>query len=103
VRIRTTLPPMPDLPDCAHCGAISCAKYPRSLCRSCWQNPSIRAATHPELAKYGHRGIDATGRRPAPESHTEAMPGTDDKIAALAERFAAKQDLWHPDDARPTL
>lgn len=40
--------------------------------------------------------------RPA-HSPTESLPGSQQKVAILAQRLAAGEDLWHPMDARPRL
>ncbi len=36
---------------------------------------------------------------PLPDSPTQAPPGSPEKIAVLAARYAAGVALWHPDDA----
>ncbi len=43
------------------------------------------------------RGYNRVGRLPTP---TTAMPGTEEKIKVLAERWARGEALFHPDDAR---
>ncbi len=42
----------------------------------------------------------ATPAPAAPAEPTTALPGSEEKIRVLAERFARGEDLWHPDDAR---
>jgi hypothetical protein len=39
------------------------------------------------------------GRIPLPPFSTDALPGTREKVAVLAERARLRVALWHPDDA----
>jgi len=69
------------------------------LCWSCYYKPGVREQ-YPPVSKYGHRGEGNFYRdAPLPAFPTDALPGTPEKIAVLAERVHLKQSLWHPDDA----
>lgn len=47
--------------------------------------------------------LDRVDFQPVPcAAPTSALPGTPEKIAVLAQRRAAGQDLWHPLDAQPS-
>jgi hypothetical protein len=83
---------------CRHCQKVR-ANRPRGLCWSCYYNPEIRAR-YPSTSKYGRRGLDDfSGPAPLPSTPTQALPGTPEKIAVLAERARLRQELWHPLDA----
>lgn len=61
----------------------------------------VRFAPRPfDRAACGRRRGVGNGnhRRPLPEP-TDARPGTPEKLAVLAHRAVAGNELWHPDDA----
>jgi ribosomal protein L37E len=84
---------------CRHCGR-SKVNRPRGLCWTCYYTPGVRESYH-SGSKYAYRGVaNITGNRPVPAQPTAAPPGTDEKLAVLAERAKSKVALWHPLDAR---
>ena len=88
-------------PPCIHCGIYRSSR-PRKLCRKCHQDPAIRQQYTP-VSPHGCRMprymCRAATRLPSPDSPTAAVPGTADKIRVLAERIAARVELWRRDDA----
>ena len=83
---------------CRHCQQTPSSR-PRGLCWSCYYKPGVREQ-YPAHAKFGRRGEGNFYRDvPLPAFPTSAQPGTEEKIAVLAERVRLKQCLWHPDDA----
>jgi hypothetical protein len=85
---------------CRHCQK-SKVNRPRGLCWSCYYRPGVREQ-YPSTSKYARRGEgNFCGTAPLPTCATTAPPGSEEKIAVLAERARLKQSLWHPDD--PTL
>lgn len=79
----------------------------RGLCKVCYADPAIRAKW-PKLSTAGRalpkrgnfaRNLYGLKRRAAPIP-TTAEPGSELKIAVLAARFQARQELWHADDAK---
>ena len=85
---------------CRACGH-SKVNRARGLCWVCYYTPGMRDR-FPSTSKYGRRGEGRLiGRRAVPlPIPTNALPGTPEKIAALATRAAAGEALWHPNDAR---
>jgi hypothetical protein len=83
---------------CQHC-KVAMVNRPRGLCWSCYYKPGVREL-YPSTSKYARRGEGNQVAEPAlPDAPTQALPGTPEKIAVLAERVRRKQALWHPDDA----
>jgi hypothetical protein len=83
---------------CRHCQKTP-VNRPRGLCWSCYYRPGVRDL-YPSTSKYARRGVgNFTGPAPLPETPTEALPGSPEKLAILAERARRKQSLWHPADA----
>ena len=83
---------------CRHCNKTR-ASRPRGLCWSCYYAAGVREQ-YPSTSKFGRRGVsDFNGRTKLPPAATEAAPGSDEKIAILAERARQRQSLWHPHDA----
>ena len=84
---------------CQHCRK-SKVNRPRGLCWSCYYKPGVRYR-YQTGSKYARRGIaNITGSLPTPPKPTAAAPGTNEKLAVLAERAKSKVALWHPMDAR---
>ena len=83
---------------CRHCQRVRSCR-PRGLCWCCYYKPGVREQ-YPTHLKFSKRG-EGNFYRDAPlhEFPTSALPGSDEKIAVLAERVRLKQCLWHPDDA----
>jgi len=83
---------------CRHCGRAK-VNRPRGLCWSCYYAPGVREK-YPSTSKFARRGEgNFNGNPDAPPTPTRATPGSDEKIAILAERARLKQSLWHPDDS----
>ena len=83
---------------CQHC-KVAMVNRPRGLCWSCYYKPGVREL-YPSTSKYARRGEgNQVAEPPLPDAPTQALPGTPEKIAVLAERVRRKQALWHPDDA----
>ena len=83
---------------CKHCKR-SKAVRPRGLCWKCYYNAAVRNL-YPVNEKFG-RGVpdvDMLSGHRLPVSPTTTEPGTSERIAVLAERFAEKRALFHPDD-----
>ena len=51
-----------------------------------------------EAIKLGMWDYDPDDERPDLFDSTEAMPGTDEKLAVLAQRLQEGLPLWHPSD-----
>ena len=82
---------------CRHC-QTSKVNRPRGLCWSCYYRPGVRDQ-YPSTSKYARRGEgNFCGHAPLPSCSTVAAPGSEEKIAILAERAKNKQSLWHPKD-----
>jgi hypothetical protein len=56
---------------------------------------------YPSTSKYARRGVgDFNGQTKLATQPTKALPGSEEKVAILAERARLGQSLWHPQDAR---
>jgi hypothetical protein len=56
---------------------------------------------YPSTSKYARRGVsDFNGRTAQAAQPTNALPGSPEKVAVLAERARLGLSLWHPLDAR---
>jgi hypothetical protein len=83
---------------CRHCHE-SLVTRPRGLCWKCYYTPGVRDI-YPSTSKFGRRGTgNFSSWAPLPPFPTQALPGTPEKIALLAERVRLQQSLWHPEDA----
>lgn len=70
------------------------------LCHPCYADPGARARHglgRPD--PYYGRDRPARAWTPPPDCPTSAMPGTPEKIEAMARRAARWQGLFHPGDA----
>ena len=86
---------------CRHCEK-SKVNRPRGLCWSCYYKPGVRDL-YPSTSKYARRGVgNFCGQAPLPAVATAAAPGSEEKIAILAERAKNRQSLWHPQDVTLT-
>ena len=82
---------------CRHCLRTK-SNRPRGLCWSCYYSPGVRDR-YPSTSIYARRGVaDFNGRASLP-TPTDAVPGSAEKVAVLAERARRGQALWHPLDA----
>jgi hypothetical protein len=83
---------------CRHCQKVR-SNRPRGLCWSCYYRPGVRDQ-YPSTSKYARRGVsDFNGTTALAADPTDALPGTEDKVAVLAERARLGLSLWHPHDA----
>ena len=84
-------------PPCRHCRRRVANPQKRGLCWTCYNTPGLRDQ-YPSTSKYARRGTGRDDDRadPAP---TATLPGTPERIEALAARAAAGERLFHPDDA----
>lgn len=83
---------------CRHCQKVK-PNRPRGLCWSCYYRPGVRDM-YPSTSKFARRGIsDFTGGTSLAAQPTSAMPGSEEKVAILAERARLGLSLWHPGDA----
>jgi len=84
---------------CRHCQKVR-SNRPRGLCWSCYYTPGVRDQ-YPSTSKYARRGVsDFNGRASQSVDPTTALPGTEEKVAVLAERARLGMALWHPQDAK---
>jgi hypothetical protein len=84
-------------PDCRHCGRPASARW-RGLCARCWTQKAVRRL-YPSLHKCGARPRNFQGKR-LPDRPTTALPGTPEKVEAMARRAAQGRQLFHPLDPR---
>jgi hypothetical protein len=89
---------------CRHCHRRAACRV-RNLCSRCYETPAIRTLYPPPPASArpqsrGADGGDFCGGYGVPDTATAALPGTDEKVAALGERVRARVGLWRGDDAR---
>jgi len=80
---------------CRHCGPD------RRLCTAYYDDPLIRDNIRSgprENGCYDTDVDDFDGPAELPDTPTDALPGTEGKIAVLAQRAAQWRQLWHPDD-----
>lgn len=83
---------------CRHCQKVR-SNRPRGLCWSCYYKPGVRDQ-YPSTSKYARRGVsDFNGQASQAAQPTDALPGTEEKVAILAERARLGLSLWHPQDA----
>jgi hypothetical protein len=82
---------------CLHCGRTAGGRR-RGLCVTCYRLPAVRGA-YPALRGTGAPATPAAGGGPAPRP-TDALPGTEDKVAVLELRAEAGVSLWHARDGR---
>jgi hypothetical protein len=85
---------------CRHCGVLAGphARRWRGLCSRCYRTPAIMAI-YPR--RGGGPGADRNQASPLSSASTDAVPGSAEKIAVLAERARKRQALFHPGDAPP--
>lgn len=82
---------------CRHCQKCK-VNRPRGLCWSCYYRPGVRDL-YPSTSKYAHRGVgNKTGVQSLPSAPTDTEPGSEERLAVLAERARQGVQLWHPDD-----
>lgn len=83
---------------CARCRRHK-ALHARGMCSRCYK--IVRACEDRGVQPPAPPGDDPPRpRRRTPESPTAALPGTEEKIRVLSERYVRGEKLWHPEDAR---
>ena len=84
--------------ECLLCGKIKAHKS-RNLCLACYQRPESK----PLKIKIRHRVERDTVELPPPtempDSPTDALPGSQEKIEVMSRRYQSGKHLHHPDDA----
>ncbi len=93
---------------CRHCGRKCKVLYPRGLCHEHYYGTPAVRALYPSLSVFhGARmsgwADDHQGDDGPPAEATEALPGTEKKLEALATRFSRREALWRDDDKRRSL
>lgn len=84
---------------CRHCHRPK-VNRPLGLCWSCYYKPGIRKL-YPSTSKFAQRGVgNVTGSAPLPDSPTQALPGSKEKVQVMRARAMSNQALWHPGDAK---
>lgn len=90
---------------CRHCGAKPVSR-PRRTCWACYYTPGVRDL-YPTVYSdrfgkaFGMPTVeDFNGPAPLPEPDPALLPGSEAKIAAMAERAGRRQSLFHPDEPR---
>lgn len=82
---------------CRHCQRRP-AHQARGLCFRCYEDRVIRCQYPADNS--GRRGVgNFTGWQPLPAEPVPHPPGTPAKVAAMAARAEAGEQLWHPEDA----
>ena len=85
---------------CQNCG-IRRANRPRQMCYTCYYRTPEARDNCPSTSKFAPRSCpdrDYVSGRALPPAPTEEVPGTEAKLAVLAERFSLRASLWHPGD-----
>lgn len=86
-------------PACSHCDKRP-VQRPRGLCWTCYYTPGVRER-YTSGSRYAKRGVsNGCIDAPLPPVATLADPGSEEKIAILAQRAALGQALHHPRDAK---
>ena len=82
---------------CRHCGRDK-VNRPLGLCWTCYYRPGVREQ-YPTLSRFANRGIgDEYKPVVRPPRRTDALPGTPEKLAVIAERVRMGWTVDHPDD-----
>jgi len=86
---------------CRHC-QYEGNTYGAGICWKCYYTPGIRKLYPSCKSKFAPRpeNEDINGGYSPPSCPTATLPGTDEKIAVLAERLKQRVSLWHPHDAQ---
>jgi hypothetical protein len=78
---------------CQHCRR-KLANRPRQLCYTCFGDATVRSLYPPS----GKTGIAQSDPHQTARDPVAALPGSKDKVAALAARAASGLSLWHQRD-----
>lgn len=82
---------------CQHCKARK-VNRPRGLCWRCYYTPGVRELYGP-TSKHGERGLSCKRLKKA-KTPTRFPPGSDEKIAVMAERLRRGEKIFHPKDKK---
>ena len=85
---------------CRHCSKRAVTR-PRGLCRKCFYAPGV-IALYPSTSRHANRmpGVDFHGPGKEPTEPIPHLPGTAEKMKAMAERLVRGEELFHGEDAR---
>lgn len=84
--------------DCLLCGQTKPHKS-RNLCLACYQKPEsepLKIQTRHRVERETLFVIAPTG---LPDHPTEFLPGSEEKMAVMAQRLSDFREIHHPDDA----
>jgi hypothetical protein len=79
-----------------HC-RVAPVNRPRGLCWRCYHVPGVKEQ-YPICSAFARRGVGLFAGRGKTPRPTTAAPGTKEKLAVLAARAAAGEELFHPND-----
>jgi len=74
----------------------------RGLCRSCYDDPTVRVRYGP-ASKHGRHQHDFNGGYVAGDSVSQSPPGSLERIAEMRARVEARVSTTHPGDYKPDL
>jgi hypothetical protein len=82
---------------CRHCRRPK-VNRPRGLCWTCYYRPGV-SELYPSTDIRGRRGVgNFCGNAPLDPERSDALPGSEERIAVLARRAAAGLALFRPDE-----
>ena len=82
---------------CRRC-RVKKANRPRGLCWTCYHTPGA-IDLFPSTSKFAYCEVtDFYGKVKPPPVPTNALPGSDEKVAVMAERASGFFSLFHPSD-----
>ena len=84
---------------CRHCG-VKKINRPRALCWRCFHVEGVKDLYPPLPGSYAANSVPKAGQGRLPKEPTHHPPGSDGKMAVMAERAERGECLFHPDDAR---
>jgi hypothetical protein len=66
------------------------------------RDPEAGGMSHEEWAAYLRLVSPEFEPAPLPDAPTEALPGTEEKLLVMRARFRKRQEVFHPQDHRPS-
>lgn len=87
--------------DCLLCGQTKPHKS-RNLCLACYQKPEsepLKIETRHRVERNTNAFLEPIG---LPDHPTEFLPGSEEKMAVMAQRLEDLREIHHPDDAMVT-
>lgn len=87
-------------PWCKHCGKVGLTRS-RGLCYACYQNYEIRKqyGSYTKVPFGSEFNLDSRSRPlPLPDQPTEAVPGSEQKVAIMEQRLQSGRSIFHPHD-----